>query len=671
MLQMVPLIIRLCVKVVESHGMDTVGIYRIPGNTAAVNALKETLNGELTEIDLADPKWNDVNVVSSLLKMFLRKLPEPLLTDKLYPFFIDANRITSHAQRLRKLRNLVHKLPLAHYETLKYLMGHLKEVVAHSDINKMETRNLALMFGPSIVRPSDDNMATMVTHMSDQCKIVEAFITYHNWMFGEICEDDVPPQVAPSDSTVSSGNISGVGSNLTSSIGDYDAVIMTTSFNDMHNLIRRANEVEATAMMDAQKYGKIKNILNVRRNSKRDKRKKVRDHSAHAASNTPSSSCNMRKLFKASASQPTATASFGSDEHTLARVYQERDIDAEIALRKQQRTPTRPMLQHSGASSSADHSCSRSRSSATHDVTPPLSLNSSRENSDEADEMRRRRQKEMYSARRIFIAGTDADLNDNVDLDDLMSHSRHLNLASSPALDVLSAETREKIRRLQQLQGWATTALERRDAEGATNKKYPPVQKTQTEVKLILPIKTATEDFSSTDALSLTSDYSTTSSAPLTIPVTVSCIDHLTAASSDYASSDVSPNTRNVSTSPSQVDLEVLGLNSSPTVSDHFKHSQGEEMQMSSSTTENCYKSLENVSLEPLLITPTKHSENQSKGGFLGYKEMCKMSVPQAHEISFSNGSKVKARMKLNSRRELWRRHTLSDMDIVKQVNFY
>lgn len=48
-----------------------------------------------------------MNVVSSLLKMFLRKLPEPLLTDKLYPFFIDANRIAGHPQRLHKLRNLV------------------------------------------------------------------------------------------------------------------------------------------------------------------------------------------------------------------------------------------------------------------------------------------------------------------------------------------------------------------------------------------------------------------------------------------------------------------------------------------------------------------------------------------------------------------------------------
>lgn len=47
---MVPLLIRLCVRVVEANGMDTVGIYRIPGNTAAVNALKETLNSDFTNV---------------------------------------------------------------------------------------------------------------------------------------------------------------------------------------------------------------------------------------------------------------------------------------------------------------------------------------------------------------------------------------------------------------------------------------------------------------------------------------------------------------------------------------------------------------------------------------------------------------------------------------------
>lgn len=41
---MVPLIVRACTEAVEKNGMDSVGIYRIPGNTAAVNALKEWTN---------------------------------------------------------------------------------------------------------------------------------------------------------------------------------------------------------------------------------------------------------------------------------------------------------------------------------------------------------------------------------------------------------------------------------------------------------------------------------------------------------------------------------------------------------------------------------------------------------------------------------------------------
>ncbi|KAK6026058.1 RhoGAP domain protein, partial [Ostertagia ostertagi] len=90
----------------------------------------------LENLDLSDPRWRDVNVVSSFLKMFLRKLPEPLLTDKLYPFFIDANRIANHHNRLHKLRNLLRKLPRHHYATLRYLIFHLAEITKNSEVNK-------------------------------------------------------------------------------------------------------------------------------------------------------------------------------------------------------------------------------------------------------------------------------------------------------------------------------------------------------------------------------------------------------------------------------------------------------------------------------------------------------------------------------------------------------
>lgn len=49
---------------------------------------------------------------------------------------------------------------------------------------QMEPRNLALVFGPTLVRTSEDNMTDMVTHMPDRYKIVETLIQHvsAHWM---------------------------------------------------------------------------------------------------------------------------------------------------------------------------------------------------------------------------------------------------------------------------------------------------------------------------------------------------------------------------------------------------------------------------------------------------------------------------------------------------------
>lgn len=42
----------------------------------------------------------------------------------------------------------------------------------------MEPRNLALVFGPTLMRTSEDKMIDMVTHMPDRYKIVETLIVH-------------------------------------------------------------------------------------------------------------------------------------------------------------------------------------------------------------------------------------------------------------------------------------------------------------------------------------------------------------------------------------------------------------------------------------------------------------------------------------------------------------
>ncbi|XP_059180452.1 rho GTPase-activating protein 23-like isoform X2 [Centropristis striata] len=191
----VPLIVEMCCGVVEETGLDYTGIYRVPGNNAMVSNLQEHLNKGM-DINTAEERWQDLNVISSLLKSFFRKLPEPLFTDDKYNDFIDANRIEDAEDRLKTMKKLIHDLPDHYYHTLKFLVGHLKKVADHSESNKMEPRNIALVFGPTLVRTSEDNMTDMVTHMPDRYKIVETLILHHDWFFtnGELDKEEKAPE---------------------------------------------------------------------------------------------------------------------------------------------------------------------------------------------------------------------------------------------------------------------------------------------------------------------------------------------------------------------------------------------------------------------------------------------------------------------------------------------
>nr|XP_046226749.1 rho GTPase-activating protein 21-like isoform X3 [Scatophagus argus] len=200
----VPLIVDVCCKLVEERGLEYTGIYRVPGNNAAISNMQEELNNKgMNDIDIHDDKWRDLNVISSLLKSFFRKLPEPLFTNEKYADFIEANRTEDPVERLKVLKRLLHELPDHHYETLKFLSAHLKTVAENSEKNKMEPRNLAIVFGPTLVRTTEDNMTHMVTHMPDQYRIVETLIQNYDWFFTEEGNGD-PVTVSQEESAVES-----------------------------------------------------------------------------------------------------------------------------------------------------------------------------------------------------------------------------------------------------------------------------------------------------------------------------------------------------------------------------------------------------------------------------------------------------------------------------------
>lgn len=167
-----------CTEIVELRGLTVIGIYRVSGNKAAYMALKELVNRGLPDAAvLADPKWDDVNVVASLLKLFIRELPDGLLPGDMYQLFIEADRARG-AERLRRLHQLVGRLPAHSYAALAHLMRHLRRVSEHSGVNLMEPKNLAIIFGPTVVWTCNETMESAVKDMQHQCRIVEALVSH-------------------------------------------------------------------------------------------------------------------------------------------------------------------------------------------------------------------------------------------------------------------------------------------------------------------------------------------------------------------------------------------------------------------------------------------------------------------------------------------------------------
>lgn len=111
---------------------------RKPGLVAMINNMSAQMDKGNYLFDFSD-YGQDVHTVASLLKKFLKDLPDALLPDNFYHKFVACARLPEEETRLSVLKDLVFQLPTAHYHTLRFIMRHLGKVVAHSKENKVKS----------------------------------------------------------------------------------------------------------------------------------------------------------------------------------------------------------------------------------------------------------------------------------------------------------------------------------------------------------------------------------------------------------------------------------------------------------------------------------------------------------------------------------------------------
>ncbi|NXN00770.1 RHG27 protein, partial [Sylvia borin] len=136
------------------------------------------------QLNLDDGRWEDIHVVTGALKLFLRELPEGVVTAgaNIPPCPPSLAEIQDLSLRGRCIRDLVQSLPPAHHDTMKVLFRHLCRVVEHKEENRMSVQSVAIVFGPTLLRPASEE-GNMAMHMVFQNQVVEHILNHYGYIF--------------------------------------------------------------------------------------------------------------------------------------------------------------------------------------------------------------------------------------------------------------------------------------------------------------------------------------------------------------------------------------------------------------------------------------------------------------------------------------------------------
>ncbi|KAA1468463.1 RhoGAP-domain-containing protein [Dentipellis sp. KUC8613] len=188
----IPKIIRLSIQEIDRRGLDSEGIYRVSGRHAIVQELQHKIERDEAGFDF-NPVTDDVYSIASLLKLYLRELPEPVFRFPLQERIQHSEDISDHTNsNFVVLRSKIRRLPPIHKASLRAIVEHLSRVAAHQEKNKMDPKNLAIVFGTVIF--GEDEMppgADLLSLQTWKDSLMEDLITNAGVLF-------VDEQPAPS-----------------------------------------------------------------------------------------------------------------------------------------------------------------------------------------------------------------------------------------------------------------------------------------------------------------------------------------------------------------------------------------------------------------------------------------------------------------------------------------
>ncbi|ORX87792.1 RhoGAP-domain-containing protein [Anaeromyces robustus] len=147
----VPFIVKKCTEEVEKRGMDFEGIYRKSGRTLLMKTLISIFSrGDDPDLS-EDGEFSEITIITSVLKQYFRELPEAVIPPDAYTKLTELISNDEKDTNIQEIKKCIDSLEISHYSTLKYLVKHLIKVSQYSNVNLMSLKNLAVVFGPTLI----------------------------------------------------------------------------------------------------------------------------------------------------------------------------------------------------------------------------------------------------------------------------------------------------------------------------------------------------------------------------------------------------------------------------------------------------------------------------------------------------------------------------------------
>lgn len=84
-------------------------------------------------------------------------------------------------EQIKTISQLIQTLPIENFNTLQYLMEHLDRIQQRNKENLMTSKNLAVIFGPTLLRHQDENMDLL--EMNHKINIIEFILNHMDTLF--------------------------------------------------------------------------------------------------------------------------------------------------------------------------------------------------------------------------------------------------------------------------------------------------------------------------------------------------------------------------------------------------------------------------------------------------------------------------------------------------------